>query len=98
MNKRIRISLIVSSYLFIFTGIFAQSVVKKATKLYAKMAYDQAIPKYLAALKKDSMNVEYSSKLADCYRFTHNPEQAERWYSKSVKAGKAKPIDIFYPS
>ncbi|MBK9479295.1 MAG: OmpA family protein [Bacteroidetes bacterium] len=96
MNNRIRIALLVSSYLFILSGVFAQIAVKKATKLYAKMAYDKAIPKYLAVLKKDSMNVEFSSKLADCYRFTHNPEQAERWYSKSVKAGKAKPIDIFH--
>lgn len=71
-------------------------VLKKANKLYDAMAYDKAIPKFLSALKKDSMNSEIGLKLADCYRLTSKPEQAERWYSKSVKSGKGKPIHKFY--
>ncbi len=60
------------------------------------MAYKKAIPKYVAALKKDSMNPEIGLKLADCYRLTNNSLQAERWYSKAVKAGSGKSIHKFY--
>jgi outer membrane protein OmpA-like peptidoglycan-associated protein/tetratricopeptide (TPR) repeat protein len=75
---------------------FSQVVLVKANRYYEQMAYSKAIPKYLAALKKDSMNAAIGLKLADCYRLTHNSGQAERWYSKAVKSSSFKPIDKFY--
>ena len=96
MEKRIRSWILIAICTLSFFQGSSQVLLKQANKLYDAMAYERAIPKFMAGLKKDSMNVENGLKLADCYRLTHNSLQAERWYSKSVKAGMGKPIDKFY--
>lgn len=96
MKNKFRIFILSSILLLAYLQTNAQSLQKKANKLYSAMAYDKAIPKFLAVLKKDSMNVENGLKLADCYRLTNNSAQAERWYSKSVKAGKGIAIHKLY--
>jgi outer membrane protein OmpA-like peptidoglycan-associated protein len=96
MILRFRLLLLLfATYLCISTG-FSQTVLKQADKFYLNMAYDKAIPKYLLALKKDSMNAVQGLKLADCYRLTNNSLQAERWYAKAVKSGKCEAIHKFY--
>ncbi len=96
MKKRVHLILIIVFYSFGQFAGFSQAQLKKANKLYTAMAYERAIPKFVSVLKKDSMNSENGLKLADCYRLTNNTTQAERWYSKSVKAGKGAAIHKLY--
>ncbi len=96
MKKRILFTIIVILGLSIGWNIQAQSSLKKANKLFESMAYEKAIPKYMSAYKKDSTNNELVIKLADCYRLTKNNAEAEKWYGKAIKNGKAKSINYLY--
>jgi outer membrane protein OmpA-like peptidoglycan-associated protein/tetratricopeptide (TPR) repeat protein len=83
-------------FIFAFLGGFkisAQSAsLRSINKLYYAKLYSQAIPKYLAMLKKDSMNAEVLANLADCYRLTNNINGQLVSYGRLVQSGKAEEI------
>jgi len=75
---------------------WAQKDLNEANKLYSKLAYADAIPKYKEAIKKDTALFEAKAKLADCYRLTGNYIMAEQWYARVVKARQATNLEHFY--
>lgn len=54
---------------------------KKADKFFKKSKYALAIPLYLKSLEKEK-NPFVIQKLAHCYRFVKDYEEAERWYAE----------------
>jgi outer membrane protein OmpA-like peptidoglycan-associated protein/tetratricopeptide (TPR) repeat protein len=68
---------------------------RKGDALYAKLSYQLAIPFYEHHLKKHIDN-DATTKLAECYRLTHNYDKAAEWYSKVILIPNAAPISYFY--
>ncbi len=68
---------------------------KKANRLYDRMAYSPAIDCYKKALGKED-NWEAKQKLADCYRKTNDYIDAEYWYSQVVLSNSATPEEKLY--
>lgn len=79
---------------FGLANVFAQS--KSADKMYNRMAYSAAIPKFENYVRKDSTNAEAWEKLATCYRLTNDSKGAEKAYSKAVGLGKTSNDNNFY--
>ena len=76
---------------------FAQkNLTNKGNTYFKQMAYPQAIPYYIKALKKDSAFQDAVFHLADCYRLTNNHEMAEKWYAKAVQMPLATGLHKFY--
>ncbi|MEI6123425.1 MAG: OmpA family protein [Bacteroidota bacterium] len=67
-----------------------------ANVLYDTTAFAEAIPKYQKVLKKDSTNIEAMLKLADCYRFTNDIQNAVITYKKIVDKKIGQPIDVLF--
>lgn len=75
---------------------FAQHRLKrKADQLYERLSYELAIPYYVRYLEKHD-DEESISNLANCYRLTHDYQNAAAWYGKSIDQNQAKAIDYFY--
>ena len=73
--------------------LFAQdSRLIKANKLYDQLAFASAIPIYENILKKKRVP-EAIAKLADCYRLTHDYENAQVWYASLVNIPDVNPIE-----
>lgn len=73
-------------FLSISFSVSAQrGTLKQADKAYANMKYASAIPLYRKALKKDSLNVQATARLADCFRKLRDNQQAAAWYEKAVQ-------------
>ncbi len=68
----------------------------KANKFYDNLAYAEAIPQYIKALKSESTNSEAIFRIAHCYRLINNMKEAEKWYSKAVQLEEAKPAHIVF--
>lgn len=69
---------------------FANSVngqLKPANKLYEQLKYNKAIPYFLKVVngKKDENKLEATWKLAECYHFTNNLPEANRWFEEALK-------------
>lgn len=64
----------------------AQLTLKFADSKYTSLNYPDAIPfyKYYVSKKKGSKNADAIRKLANCYRLTNQPEDAEIYYEKLV--------------
>ena len=70
--------------------------VKQANKAYYNKAFNDAIPLYLYSIKKDSSFHESTLNLADCYRLTNDPVNAEIWYKKVVQLKESEPVHQLY--
>lgn len=78
-------------------SLVAQSAsLVKANKLFALLAYSEAIPLYEKVLKHDTLNVEALVNLGECYRMTNNVPGQLTVYGKIVASGIGKPIHSFY--
>ncbi len=69
---------------------------KQANKSFNNKAYNDAIPQYLYCIKKDSSLHEAVFNLAECYRLTSQPVNAETWYKKAVQLKESEPIHQLY--
>lgn len=80
---------------FAFDG-FAQ--IKKANRMYDLFKYSRAIPYYQKAAKsnKEDVRKEATIKLADCYRFINDPQEARSWYMRAVEFNNIDPVNYFY--
>ncbi len=89
--------ILVLAMILMATGLLqAQARLKrKGDALYAKLAYELAIPYYEHYLKKADNN-DATMKLANCYRLTHNYDKAAEWYGKVVLIQNAPPISYYY--
>ena len=74
--------------LFLSTGVFAQSALKKANKQYELKAYELAIKSYQKFLKKKPTNVVALNRIADSYRHLNQLEDAAKYYKQAVKSSK----------
>ncbi|MBS1638012.1 MAG: OmpA family protein [Bacteroidetes bacterium] len=83
--------LVVALCLCIPAGLFAQK--KKADKLYDKLEYYKALPKYVKASKKGDGPEKQESliRLADCYRMLKDYNHAEEYYKQAVSLGTVTP-------
>ncbi|MDD3875541.1 MAG: carboxypeptidase regulatory-like domain-containing protein [Bacteroidales bacterium] len=70
-------------------------MLKKANDYYNHLAFNEAIPRYMEVLKKDSMNSEALIKLADCYRLINNNPKALETYAKVIGLNEALPLHRF---
>jgi outer membrane protein OmpA-like peptidoglycan-associated protein/tetratricopeptide (TPR) repeat protein len=71
----------------------------KADKLFQLYQYAEAIPLYMKVVQKehDPEHVaKATTRLADCYRFMHDIDQANEWYAKAIGLGQVDPINYFY--
>jgi tetratricopeptide (TPR) repeat protein len=76
--------------------MYAQSyVLKKGNRMYDRMAYTPAIDYLKKSLGKED-NWETKAKLADCYRKTNDPINAEYWYGQVVLSNSATPEQKLY--
>lgn len=88
--------LVLSMTLLVASATHAQDRLKrKGDQLYAKLSYELAIPYYEHHLKKNIDN-DATTKLAECYRLTHNYDKAAEWYSKVVLLPGAPAIAYFH--
>ncbi|MBK9448750.1 MAG: PD40 domain-containing protein [Bacteroidetes bacterium] len=77
-------------------GVNGQARFKnKADALYKKLSYQLAIPYYEHHLKKNIDN-DATMKLADCYRLTHDYQNAAKWYDRVLAIPGHPPITYFY--
>ncbi len=65
---------------------------KQANNSFYNKAYTNAIKEYLYCLKKDTSNAEATINIAECYRLTNDPVNAEIWYKKVVRLKEAQPL------
>lgn len=63
---------------------------KKANKYYELHAYKQAIPEYVDGLKRNKDNLEALGRLADCYRYLNQLEEAAQTYASAMKVDRDK--------
>jgi tetratricopeptide (TPR) repeat protein len=78
------------------TQLQAQSyVLKQGNKLYERMAYTPAIEYFKKSLGKED-NWETKGKLAECYRKTNDPINAEYWYGQVVLSNSSTPEQKLY--
>jgi len=80
---------------FAFDG-FAQ--IKKANRMYDLFKYSRAVPYYQKAAKssKEDVRKEATIKLADCYRYINDPQEARSWYMRAVEFDNIDPVNFFY--
>ncbi len=83
------------------TTSFAQdasepSHLRQANKSFYNKAYSDAIPQYLYSIKKDSSFHQALINLADCYRLTNDPVNAEIWYKRIVTLKETEPLHQLY--
>jgi outer membrane protein OmpA-like peptidoglycan-associated protein/tetratricopeptide (TPR) repeat protein len=73
--------------------------INKANKLFNLYRYSEAIPYYIkvAETGKDTKHKAVAvTRLADCYRFTNNPEMASEWYSMAIQLENIDPVNFLY--
>ncbi len=76
-------------------NVFAQSKQeKKANELYKDKHYAEAIPLYLEILKEKKSN-SIRAKLAKCYHFLNQLEDAEKFYAEITTSPRVRPIHVF---
>ncbi|MEM1219906.1 MAG: tetratricopeptide repeat protein, partial [Bacteroidota bacterium] len=75
--------------------VHAQPTLSKADKQYDLHAYNLAIKSYLRVLERQPNNIDALSKLADCYFFLNRMEEAQTYYERAIKTGKASPFVHF---
>lgn len=68
----------------------------KANKYFERFDYAKAIPHYLKHVRKNPSDIEARARLADCYRLTKDPENAEKWYSQVVRSKNPDPDNYFF--
>lgn len=93
--KNIRIAL--ATLLFI-SGLQGYSQLNKANRQFKLYRYATAIPLYQKAVRNSDpeKNREATVKLADCYRFVNNAEEAATWYRKATELSNPDPVHYFY--
>ncbi len=82
-------------FLFASVDLTAQNELKKANKQYELGAYNLAVRSYLNILNKEPKNGEALAKLANCYRYLNNMEEAANWYRKAIRISGVDPVHIF---
>ena len=86
--------------MLIATSAMAQKdYIGEANAAYAHERYYEAIELYKKAYTRQNDKNEKAFvifRIAECYRFSDNPKQAEVWYSKAIKASYNDPIAYFY--
>jgi outer membrane protein OmpA-like peptidoglycan-associated protein len=96
-NKITNIATLILFFILMIHLAFSQKAqLKEINELYEHLAYNDAIIKYEALLKKHPELTEAKIKLADCYRMTGRSQKAEFWYWQVVKSPEVKPIHKFY--
>ncbi len=72
--------------------------VKKANIFFEQYKYSKAIPLYKKDTnsKDEKIRKDATVRLADCYRFINNAEEASVWYTKAVAFDDVDPKSYYY--
>lgn len=82
--------------LFVVTSpIAAQSALKKANKQYELSAFGDAVASYKEVLAKYPDQMEANAKIADCYRYLNDQENAVKHYQIATNYEEIEPIFVF---
>jgi outer membrane protein OmpA-like peptidoglycan-associated protein len=79
--------------LFVFTvaTVAAQHIdLENANAYYNSSLFKEAIPLYERVLNRDGSSGQAMVRLADCYRYVNNLEEAANWYAKALKYDENK--------
>ncbi len=93
MNRKIFLFLTVA---LLWSGMaMAQASLKKANKLFCKLAFNEAKDLYKEYIESSNdPDPDAYFKLAECYRHLDMPFDAVQWYAKSVKYEDNSPMDF----
>ncbi|MCB0769655.1 MAG: PD40 domain-containing protein [Flavobacteriales bacterium] len=73
----------------------ADPYIAEADKHFQQMAYARAIEGYTTATELGAVNEHVTKRLAECYMYLGNSEDAERWYAMVVKFLNREPKDLY---
>ena len=77
-------------------GSCTNSLYKKGTKNYEKMAYHNSIDQFEKYLLKNNEPADAKIMLANSYRLVNDIPNAEKWFSKVVLMPESEPINLFH--
>ncbi len=85
-----RTILIIATLIFSALSLLGQEGrIKKADKLYNKLAYAQAVEYYNSILKQGVDSSRVAKQMADSYYQMRDPENAQKWYAVVIKNSPA---------
>ncbi|MBL7904064.1 MAG: OmpA family protein [Bacteroidales bacterium] len=92
-NTKIIFAVIILAY-----GLQAFPQINRANRQYDLFRYSKAIPLYKKAAqsKDDKVRKEATAKLADCYRFINDVNEARSWYLRATEFSDTDPLNYFY--
>jgi len=93
--KNIKIAL---ATLLLISGLQGFSQLNKANRQFKLYRYASAIPLYQKAVRNGDQDKsrEATVRLADCYRYINNAEEAATWYRKATELTNPEPVHYFY--
>ena len=62
-----------------------QAGIRRADRMFHRFDYAKAIPLYEKHIEKNPLDLDAQEKLAHCYRFVKDYENAEKWYRQACK-------------
>lgn len=81
-----------------FGSLTLSAQIKQANVFFEQFKYSKAIPLYKKATadKDEKIRKEATVRLAECYRFMNNYDEASNWYAKAVESGNASPETYYH--
>ncbi len=81
-------------YFSILSVLAQEGRIKKAEKMYDRMAYAEAVDYYSSILEQGVDSARLAPQIADSYYQMRDTENAEKWYAVVVK-NSPRPLDYF---
>lgn len=83
--------LLAGIFIFAVGNVAAQHIdLENANAYYNSSLFKEAIPLYERVLNRDGSSGQAMVRLADCYRYVNNLEEAANWYAKALKYDENK--------
>src|SRR5690606_24353293 len=92
---KLTLSVLLCSLIFFFPRNIFSDDIKKADKYYEQLDYKLAVDIYEKVMAKNP-SPETAEKLANCYRFINNSEEAEKAYARLLTFSGFNPINYKY--
>jgi len=93
--QKLTLSVLLCSLIFFFPRNIFSDDIKKADKYYEQLDYKLAVDIYEKVMAKNP-SPETAEKLANCYRFINNSEEAEKAYARLLTFSGFNPINYKY--
>ncbi len=88
---------IITAFVFVFLApsVLFSDDIKKAEKYYRSYDFKYALEIYLKIMEANP-KMEIAERIANCYRYINDTEQAETWYAKTLAYPNANPQNLKY--